>query len=91
MSAVLQKQAVVFVIRKMPAQQPVDEIEDFGQLMVIQTLYDGGHDRIIGKFLKIADEGVLICLTVEAESDQTRVTFDKLMGMLGHRVPASKK
>jgi hypothetical protein len=68
----------------MPAQQPVDEIEDLDHLTIVQALDDRCNDGIVGELLKIADDGFLVGVPVESEADESIVGFDESVSVSVH-------
>jgi hypothetical protein len=81
---VLQKEAMVLIFTQMGFQYPVDHFEDFIKFFSRHFPDEVLHQGVIRKFLQIIDDSVLIGIPVHTESDQTRIRFDKLMGMLVH-------
>jgi hypothetical protein len=75
---------VVFGFGEVPAQQPIDEIEELGQLRRFHAPDHGGHDRIVRKLLQITDDGVLVGLPVQPEPDKSSLVFDKPVGVSIH-------
>ena len=68
----------------MSFEQTVDEAEDLVQLVIAEPFDKSLQQCIVGKFLQIKDDGILVILAVEPEADQPLVVFDELMRMYGH-------
>ena len=81
---VFQKEAMILRFRQMSFEQTGDEAEDFVQFVIAEPFDKGLQQRIVGKFLQVKDDGVLVVLAVEPEADQPLVGFDELMRMSGH-------
>ena len=83
---VFQKEAMILWFRQVSFEQTADEAEDVVQFVIAETFDKGLQQRIIGKFLQVIHDGVLVIFAVEPEADQPLVGFNELMRMCGHGV-----
>ena len=86
---VFQEEAMILRFRQVTFEQTGNEAEDVVQLIIAESFDKSLQQRIVGKFLQVIHDGILVVLTVEPEADHPLVGFDELMRMCGHGVGLS--
>jgi hypothetical protein len=83
---VFQKEAMILRFGQVSFEQTADKAEDVVQFVIAEPFDKCLQQRIVGKFLQIIHDGVLVIFAVEPEADQSLVGFNELMRMCGHGV-----
>jgi hypothetical protein len=86
---VFQKEAMILRFGQVSFEQTADKAEDVVQFVIAEPFDKCLQQRIVGKFLQIIHDGVLVIFAVEPEADQSLVGFNELMRMCGHGVGLS--
>ena len=81
---IFEKKVVVFRFCQVIFKNAVDQLKGFLELSVCHSPGDYGHELVIGKFLKIVDNCILIGFAICTESDKAAVIFNKVVAVKAH-------
>jgi hypothetical protein len=73
----LEKEAMVFPVAQVPAQQTGEQGKELGNLLVRHPLDQGPGQGVVSHLLQVVNQGVFVGLPIEAEADESVVFLNE--------------